>query len=93
MLRRELLQASVSTLAVGAASTVLAERSLKAQPAASQPSSLRYCLNMSTIEGGKVELPRQIQIAAQAGLDGVDLWLRDIQRYVSAGGKLSDIRK
>jgi 2-keto-myo-inositol isomerase len=93
MLRRELLQASVSTLAVGAASTVLAERSLKAQPAASQPSSLRYCLNMSTIEGGKVELPRQIQIAAQAGYDGVELWLRDIQRYVSAGGKLSDIRK
>jgi sugar phosphate isomerase/epimerase len=93
MLRRELLHASVGTLAVGAASTLLANRSLQAQPAASPSSPLRYCLNMSTIEGAKVELPRQIQIAAEAGYDGVELWLRDIQRYLTAGGSLADIRK
>lgn len=54
---------------------------------------LRYCLNMSTINGGEVPVRQQIQIAAEAGYDGVELWLRDIQRFVAAGGSLGDLAR
>lgn len=55
--------------------------------------ALRYCLNMSTIQGSKIEVPEQLKIAAKAGYSGVELWLRDIARYTSSGGSLADLRK
>lgn len=54
---------------------------------------LRFCLNTSTINGGKVPVREQVQIAAKAGYDAVELWLRDIDRHVTDGGTLSDLGK
>ncbi len=54
---------------------------------------LRYCLNTSTIKIGKHPIREQIKIAADAGYDGVELWLRDISVFTEAGGKLSDLKK
>lgn len=54
---------------------------------------LRYCLNTSTINGGQVPVVQQLQIAADAGYDSVELWLRDVERYVAAGGTLNDLKK
>ncbi len=47
---------------------------------------VRYCLNMSTINSSKVPLREQIQIAAKAGYTGVELWLRDVDRFVQERG-------
>ena len=36
---------------------------------------------MSTINGGEVPIREQLKIAAKAGYDSVELWLRDIDKY------------
>ena len=59
----------------------------------SMPTLPRYCLNTSTIQGEKIPIERQIEIAATAGYDGIEIWLRDVERYVEAGGKLASLRK
>jgi len=53
----------------------------------------KYCLNTSTIHGDAVPLLDQIDVASQAGYDSIELWLRDIEKYLSSGGKLEELRK
>ncbi|GAB4128004.1 sugar phosphate isomerase/epimerase family protein [Thermopirellula anaerolimosa] len=53
----------------------------------------RFCLNTSTIRGYKLSLPEEIDIATQAGYDGIEPWTREIEQYLESGGKLSDLRK
>lgn len=55
--------------------------------------SIRYCLNTSTINGGVVPVRQQLKIASQAGYQAIELWLRDVEKFVSEGGKLDDLRK
>ncbi|MFN9248199.1 MAG: sugar phosphate isomerase/epimerase family protein, partial [Planctomycetota bacterium] len=62
-------------------------------PRGSMPAPTRYCLNTSTIQGEKIPLERQVEIAATAGYDGIEIWLRDVERFLASGGKLSDLRK
>lgn len=52
-----------------------------------------YCLNTSTISGQKVGFLKQIKITSKAGYDGIELWIRDIQKYVDEGGSLKDLNK
>jgi 2-keto-myo-inositol isomerase len=54
---------------------------------------LKYCLNTSTIHGEVVPLIDQVAIAQKAGYDSMELWLRDIDKYLSTGGTLPDLRK
>lgn len=54
-------------------------------------SKIRYCLNTSTIHGEKLDVRDQIKIAAEAGYDGIELWIRDVQRFLAGGGKLTDL--
>lgn len=55
--------------------------------------SFRYCLNTSTIRAAKLPLPKVIEIVAEAGYDGIEPWIGEIDRFVKEGGKLSDVRK
>ena len=55
--------------------------------------SFRYCLNTSTIRGQKLGIQEEIRIAAAAGYDGIEPWVRSISEFVEGGGKLSDLRK
>lgn len=52
-----------------------------------------FCLNTSTIMGQKVGLLREIEIAAEAGYDGIEIWIPTLQTYLSEGGTLSDLKK
>ena len=52
-----------------------------------------YCLNTSTIMGQKVGIVREIEIAAEAGYDGIEIWVRSLEQYVKEGGKLKDLKK
>jgi 2-keto-myo-inositol isomerase len=54
---------------------------------------LRYCLNTSTINGSVVPVREQLKIAAKAGYQSVELWLRDIEKFTKEAGQLSDLRK
>lgn len=51
----------------------------------------RYCLNTSTISGQTTDLLRQIDIAAEAGYDGVELWITTIKEYLAKGKSLSSL--
>ncbi len=86
--RRRLLQ-------TGAGITVLTSLSTQVSmsEAASMSSGFRFSLNTSTIQGEKIELVEQLRIASEAGYDGIELWLRDIERFLQSGGKLPEIRR
>lgn len=53
----------------------------------------RFCLNTSTIRGQELGLVRNLEIAAEAGYDGVEPWIGEIDEYVAGGGSLSDLRQ
>ncbi|MFO0011807.1 MAG: sugar phosphate isomerase/epimerase family protein [Planctomycetota bacterium] len=95
MVRRSFLARS-STAAIGAAMIPMANTT-HGQPASTHcipgASTLKYCLNTSTIHGEAVPLLEQIEVARQAGYDSMELWLRDIDKYLSGGGSLADLKK
>ncbi len=91
--RRTFVAAATALMAVGS-SRVNAQTQAAANKIVSPaPSKFRYCLNMSTINGGQVPVEEQLKIAAEAGYDAVELWLRDIATFTESGGKLSDLAK
>lgn len=53
----------------------------------------RYCLNTGTIRGQELGIEQEIRVAAAAGYNGIEPWVRSINQYVEKGGKLSDLRK
>jgi 2-keto-myo-inositol isomerase len=55
------------------------------------PSPFTYCLNTSTIMYQPVM--EQIRLAAKHGFGAIELWLRDVQRYVAGGGQVADVAK
>ena len=54
---------------------------------------IRYCLNTSTIKGQGLGLLKNIDIAAEAGYDGVELWVDDIKELVAEGKTLKSLKK
>src|ERR1700712_1613448 len=53
----------------------------------------RFCLNMSTIKGQKPGLLHSIEIAAAAGYDGVELWVKDIEEWLQQGNTIDALAK
>jgi sugar phosphate isomerase/epimerase len=51
-----------------------------------------YSLNMATIQGQKLSLDKQIQVAGAAGYDVIEPWISSIDDYVNAGGRLADLK-
>lgn len=56
-------------------------------------SNFSYCLNTSTISGQKVGFLNEFKIAAESGYDGIEIWIRDLEKYVQEGGSLNDLKK
>lgn len=52
-----------------------------------------YCLNTSTIQGEKLTIVEKVEIAAQAGYQGLEPWIRELDQYTKSGGKLKDLGK
>jgi len=67
----------------------------KTTVAAEKPKSnqFSYCLNTSTISGQKVGFLKEFDITAKAGYDGIEIWIRDLQKYIDEGGNLKDLKK
>ncbi len=55
--------------------------------------SFRYGLNTSTIQGQKLSLVEEIEIAAQAGYQAIEPWINEIERYVEGGGSLPELKR
>ena len=52
-----------------------------------------YCLNTSTIRSEGVSVMEYIDIAADAGYDGIEPWVEEIDRWVDGGGTVSQLRE
>lgn len=94
--RRSFLRSSTGAFATAAAFSNLQSISGQTTEASHgmkrKAPEFRYCLNTSTINGSKVPVSDQLQIAAKAGYDSVELWLRDIDRFLEAGGTTAQLR-
>lgn len=53
----------------------------------------RFCLNTSTIRGQELPLVDEVDLVADAGYDGIEPWIREIQAYVDGGGSLADLKQ
>jgi len=56
------------------------------------PAKFRYCLNTSTISGQNPGLLSYIEIASQAGYDGIEVWVRDVEAALEAGHSISSLK-
>jgi len=82
---------STGIVTVGAAMPRSATEARAQRPAA--PPQLRFCLNTATIRGQNLPVDREIEIAAQAGYDGIEPWTGRMARFVEGGGRLKELRK
>jgi 2-keto-myo-inositol isomerase len=53
----------------------------------------KFSLNASTLFPFKLNVKDQVEVAAKAGYEGIELWVRDIEAYVQQGGSISELRK
>src|SRR5437588_836211 len=53
----------------------------------------RFMFNTATIMGQKLSLVEQVDVAAKAGYDAFEPWIRDIEAHVKAGKSLSDVAR
>lgn len=53
---------------------------------------MRISLNTSTLLHYKLPVDVQIDMIAEAGFNGVELWMSDIKTYLENGGKAEDLR-
>ena len=61
--------------------------------AASPGRPFRVSLNVSTISGYKLPVEQQIDLCAEAGFDGIELWAQDVEAYISRGGSYEALRR
>ena len=95
MNRRTSLGIAASTVAMGLVSNA-SEATAQSQGSSSLAKSandITFCLNTSTIHGEVIPVTEQIKIASKAGYTGIELWVRDIDKFIEAGGKLSELRR
>ena len=52
----------------------------------------KTALNASTLFPFRLDVRQQVRIAAEAGYEGVELWMEDIEAYLAGGGTLRDLR-
>jgi sugar phosphate isomerase/epimerase len=65
----------------------------KADDQKSEKAVFSYCLNTSTIRGQNPGLIKSIEIAAEAGYDGVELWVQDVKKYLDQGNSAADLKR
>lgn len=52
----------------------------------------KTALNASTLFPFELDVIQQIEITKQAGYDGIELWIRDIETYLEKGGSIQTIQ-
>ena len=89
--RRDWLTGTSMLLGSALAGSLATPRPLEAKEPTEEPFS--YCLNTSTIQGQKLSLIEEIEIAARVGYHGIEPWIRELDQFVKDGGRLKDLGK
>ena len=53
----------------------------------------KYALNASTLFPFNLGIKEQMRIAAEAGYEGIEIWMRDLEAYASAGGSIGELKR
>lgn len=53
----------------------------------------KAALNASTLFPFNLDVKQQVQIAAEAGFEGIELWVKDIEAYLQSGGTIKELRR
>jgi sugar phosphate isomerase/epimerase len=66
----------------------------KMNPVSAYPETrFRYCLNTSTVSKNPFPIVKYIDVASEAGYDGIEIWIRDLKKYLDSGKKADDLKK
>jgi len=61
------------------------------------PSAVRkkpcFALNTGTLLGYNLSIEEEIAVTAQAGYDGIEIWIMRLQKYIDEGKSLADLKK
>jgi 2-keto-myo-inositol isomerase len=88
--RRHWLAQTSAALGTGLAAGLLHPANALAQaPAPAEP--FGYCLNTSTLQGQKLDLVEIVEIAAKAGYQAIEPWIRELDAFVKKGGDLKGL--
>ena len=52
----------------------------------------KTALNTSTLFPFELDVKQQARVAAEAGFEGIELWVRDIEAYLDRGGTIRRMR-
>ncbi|MEM9933717.1 MAG: sugar phosphate isomerase/epimerase family protein [Bacteroidota bacterium] len=88
---RKTFMKSMAFLATSSAAPAYASVHTYRKKPDAQPFS--FCLNTSTIMGQGLPLMEELDIAAQAGYEGIEIWIRSVEKHLQEGGTLDDVQK
>ena len=91
--RRNVMAGTVATVGAAFAGSVVRAKTAFASDSAGTSEPFRYCLNMATIMGQKLDPAQEADIAAKAGYSAIEPWVRNLRQYVEAGHSATDLRK
>jgi 2-keto-myo-inositol isomerase len=91
---------ALASLALSSAALSLPVNSIAGEPTARkdrgdaepEKSPFSFCLNTSTISGQKPSLFEQVKIASEAGYDGIEVWVRDVEAALADGATAASIK-
>lgn len=83
----------LGTVGVGLAAGQTAAAAIAAPPQAGGAPAFRYCLNTGTLMGHKRPLAELVEIAAKAGYQAIEPWVKEIREHVEHGKSAADLRK
>ncbi len=89
--RRDLI--ARTGLVAGAFAVAAQVRGEDTPTTAGRVGGFKFSLNTATIQGQKLPLPEEVEIAATAGYHAIEPWVEEIRRYVAGGGKAADLKK
>jgi len=86
---------ALAAMALGTAAAGLplrAEGRNRTAGSGNSPTRFTFCLNTSTISGKNPPLEKIVEIAARAGYDGIEVWVREVMAYLDDGHSPASLR-
>jgi 2-keto-myo-inositol isomerase len=81
-------------MAAGLAITPLAKAQTSVAPTQTGGRKMRrFLLNTGTLLGYNLSIEEEIAVTAQAGYDGIEIWLMRLEKYLDEGKSLADLKK
>jgi 2-keto-myo-inositol isomerase len=91
--RKRNMKRGITRREIFAGAAALAAVPVRAAAAPPSRDPFLYGLNTSTLMGQKLTIVQEIEIAAKAGYNCIEPWIREIDDYVKGGGSLPDLKK